>query len=109
MIEKVYAFFDPKRAMWLEILRWFVIIVGALLAVGTVILAVAVFIDLVGSPFYGFFESLLTFIMVLIGGAVVTALHLFFGMISLNLLYNVQQIRYNTQMMRENTEKEEDK
>ena len=97
MLEKIYKFLDPKKALWLEILRWYIIVVALIIFFGSVIFAFYAFIDIsTGSwsdPLYGLFS----FIVIIVMGIVANAVHIITGMLLLNLLYNVQQIKLNTE------------
>jgi uncharacterized membrane protein len=78
------SIFDPKNLIWLEILR-FTIIIPAFLAF---LLGFILTVDTLlggGRPYYAPVLLLLASI-----------LYYIVGMVSLNLFYNVQQIRVNT-------------
>lgn len=83
--------FDPKNPLWLEILRYLVIFGTSLLLIGGVIFAFVIAFQA-----YIFLAGLVVFLFISIISIVVATVYYILGMVSLNLLYNVQQIRVNT-------------
>jgi hypothetical protein len=83
--------FDPKNPLWLEILRYLVIFGTSLLLFGGIIFAFVI-----AFRSYIFFGAIVVFLFFSIASIVVATVYYILGMVSLNLLYNVQQIRVNT-------------
>lgn len=99
-VEKVlkHPLLDPKNPLWLDILRYVVIIVTILLAIASTLGFILSILQ--GEIFYA--------IGALLGGALSAALFYVMGMISLNTLFNIQQIRINTDaLVKHVTEKKE--
>ncbi len=90
-VEKVlhHPLLDPKNPLWLEILRYLVIGLVALLLLAS---AIGFILNILqGMIFFA--------IGTLLGGMIGAALFYVIGMISLNTLFNIQQIRINTDVM----------
>ena len=82
---------DPKNPIWLEILRLTVVGMTALILVLGTISSLTLW--------FGQFNMITNLFRVILGlftTAVSAGLTLVVGMISLNALYNIQQIRINT-------------
>lgn len=90
-VEKVlrHPLLDPKNPLWLEILRYVVIGMTAVLVIASTIGFILSVLQ--GAIFFA--------IGALIGGAIGATLFYVIGMISLNTLFNIQQIRINTDTM----------
>ena len=82
----VSSLLDPKNPLWLEILRYSVMISSFFIFVTTFLFLVVYFSNWNGFNFFVFVGSL-------IGSIVLAFLNLILGMISLNLLFNIQAIR----------------
>lgn len=78
MNENKYGFFDPRNPMYLEFARWVVIVTSA----------IAILIGIIGLEESGFLG-----ITVILGGI----LSYFIGMIFVNMLYNIRDIKINTE------------
>ena len=84
--------FDPKNPIWLEILRLTVLGVTALILLTGIMGSMSMLLR--GQLM--FFERFILMILGLMGTALSAGLTFVIGMISLNALYNLQQIRINT-------------
>jgi hypothetical protein len=71
---------DPKNTLWLDIVRWTNVVINILAIISLI---------------YLFLDGFLEFHILLLGFISVFVLHLF-QMLSLNALYNIQQIRINS-------------
>ena len=77
---------NPKNPLWLEILRYSVIVSSVLIFISAFF-----FLNIYFSNLFGFEFLLLIFSLII--AIVLAFLNLLFGMISLNLFFNVQSIR----------------
>jgi hypothetical protein len=83
--------FDPRNPVWLEILRY-IVITGALF-----ILFAGILYAIVDSMYLvSFIGRFSNFILVSVLSIAASFTYHIIGMVSLNLLYNVQEIRRNT-------------
>lgn len=87
MENKQYSIFDPKNPIFLSFARWVVILTsGIVIFLG--------FVGLASDSFIGF--------LVIIGGI----LNYFTGMIFVNMLYNIRDIKLNTKKTADLLEKQ---
>jgi len=85
---------DPQNPIWLKIARWIVTSMTVIVFLGCLVLGI-----LDSNYYLGMIDEYFAIIIWIPIGVIVAAIHHVIGMLSLSLLYNVQQIKDNTKKM----------
>jgi hypothetical protein len=90
--------FDPKNPIWLEIYRYFVIFLTLLIILVGIILSFSLsrYVDFILSGTIYYETNFGQLLIYLIATFLTSSVFYIFGMLSLNLFYNIQEIRINT-------------